>query len=152
FSVRHAEFDDLKQLIALENEWPENARASPLELEFRLDRFKQGFFIAEDDSGIIASIICSPYFYQPKNISAYQSWKKVVSASYACVGQTHTNALYIVSGTTKPQHYGRSLFDAGINHVVNLGKTMKKEFIVAGCLLPGYANYIQKYGMINAVD
>ena len=153
FQIRVVEYSDLNQLLELEKEWPENARASAELLTFRIEQFQQGFFIADDETGIIASIISHPYFYQPDNLSYYKNWESVVSTCYTSnISEKETNALYIVSGTSKQTRHGGDVFDNGVCHVVELGKKIGKQYVVAGCLLPGYARHVNKYGAIPAAD
>jgi hypothetical protein len=152
FSIRTVKPSDIHQLVELEKEWPEDARATQQELQNRIDKFRQGFFIAENETGIIASIISYPYHYQPGDLSNFASWEMVAAKCY----HTHelpadANALYILSGTSKPG-YGSDLFDGGVNHVVDLGREMGKHYIIGGCLLPGYARYISKHEPISAGD
>lgn len=143
FHARTATLSDLSQLVILENEWPENARATEDQLRERILKFPKGFFIAEDETGIVASIICCPYDYQPNDLSNFSSWDVVISKGYSG-NLAETNALYVVSGTTKKSRYSSDLFDAGVTHVVDLAKAMGKQYVVAGCLLPGYAKFKEK--------
>ncbi|MBX3708483.1 MAG: hypothetical protein KIT56_02455 [Gammaproteobacteria bacterium] len=151
FHIRTVEYSELDQLLELEKEWPDHSRATPEELTLRIDKFQEGFFIAEDNSGIIASIICYPYRYQPDDLSNFHNWETVIKKCYHTQDSPITaNALYIVSGTTKPTHHGSELFDSGVNHVVDLAKKLHKQYVVGGCLLPGYARYVQKHEKISA--
>lgn len=153
FHIRAVLATDIDQLLELENEWPPNARASKEKLLFRINRFQQGFFIAEDETGIIASIISHPYHYQSDDISNYKNWQSVVKQCYQSTEDLNKlNSLYIVSGTSKPTRHGGDVFDGGVMHVVELGEKLGKQHVVGGCILPGYARYIEKHGPISAVD
>lgn len=151
FQVRTVAISDLKQLVELENEWPENTRATADQLKDRILKFPRGFFVAEDETGILASIICCPYFYQPHDISNFLNWNLVVNKCYSEDDAT-TNALYVVSGTTKKSRYSSDLFDVGVTHVVDLAKELKKQYVVAGCLLPGYARFKEKHKETTAEE
>lgn len=151
FTIRIAQDSDLPQLVELEKEWPENARATQEQLKFRLDAFQQGYFIAEDETGIIASIICYHYDYHPEDLSNYQNWESVVTKCYES-DPAKTNALYIIAGTCKPTPHGGEVFDGGVTHVAELAKKLGKKFVVGGCLLPGYARHLRKYGELSAAD
>ncbi len=145
FTGRNAEKFDINNLLALERVWPENQRATKEILLQRLEIFQDGFFIAEDNSGILATIICYPYNYDPRNLSNYNNWNSVINKCYSnCPNTSTTNALYIASGTSKPNKFQSILFELGINHVINLGKQLQKKYIVGGSLLPGYSRYIEK--------
>lgn len=153
FSIRSVLLSDIDQLLELEKEWPENARATKDDLLFRINKFQEGYFIAEDETGIIASIICYPYHYQQQNLSNFNNWETVVNKCYfGNENIAETNALYIISGTSKPTKHGGEVFDGGVTHVVELAKKLGKQFVVGGCLLPGYARYISKHGDMTAAD
>jgi len=153
YRIRTVEHSDIAQLLELEKEWPENARASEELLLFRINKFQQGYFIAEDETGIIASIICYPYQYRASDISNFKNWETVVTQCYQHGSdEIETNALYIVSGTSKPTHHGGEVFDGGVTHVVELARKLGKQYVVGGCLLPGYARYINKHEALSAED
>ncbi|VVC74773.1 hypothetical protein AQUSIP_00450 [Aquicella siphonis] len=153
FHIRSVEFSDMDQLLELEKEWPVDARASAETLKMRIDKFQQGFFIAEDETGIIASIICHPYHYMPGDVANFKNWEAVVRHCYHSMSsETGANALYIISGTTKPTQHVSELFNGGVNHVVELGKKLGKQYVIGGCLLPGYSRYIEKHENISASD
>lgn len=153
FHIRVVEPSDMDQLLELEKEWPEDARATADQLHARIHKFQQGFFIAEDESGIIASIICHPYHYQPENLANFKNWDTVARQCYQTPSPMESaNALYIISGTTKPTQHVSELFNGGVNHVIELGKKIGKDFVIGGCLLPGYSRYIEKYENISASD
>lgn len=152
FAIRTVEQSDIKELVELEKEWPENARASEQTLLDRINKFQQGYFIAENETGIIASIISFPYLYFPYDLSNFHNWEMVVKKCYESDEiPANTNALYILSGTSKPG-YGSDLFDGGVNHVVELANKMDKQYVIGGCLIPGYARYLAKRECISAAD
>lgn len=146
-----AEYSDLPQLLELEKVWPEKARATYEQLKYRIDTFAEGYIVAVDKTGVIASIICHPYVYNPDDLSLYPNWKSVVAKCYEYKPE-ETNALYIIAGTCKPGPYAGRVFDFGIELVVALAKKMGKRYVVGGCLLPGYARYKEKHGDIPAAD
>lgn len=153
FRIRNVTLSDIPQLLELEKEWPEDARASLETLTFRINFFQDGYFIAEDESGIIASIIACPYQYDPSHLSSYKNWEVVTNACYQTpVSLQNKNALYIVSGTSKSTRHGGKVFDGGVMHVVELAKRLGIRYVVGGCLLPGYSRYIGKYENISASE
>ena len=77
FQTRNANQYDLEQLFELEKTWPEASRATKSELKRRIDIFSEGYFIAEDKTGILASIITHPYQYNPDDLSNFESWGRV---------------------------------------------------------------------------
>lgn len=153
FTHRSATPDDIKALLELEREWPEENRASEQQLLDRIYKFSDGFMIAEDATGIIGSIICYPYNYNESNdLTNFANWQTVMAKCYNTCDLPDTNGLYIVSGTTRKTHASSVLFDEGMRQVIRLGMKMKKKYVIAGCLLPGYARYLQKYNYISAED
>ena len=151
--IRCAEFSDLPQLVELEKVWPEDERASAEVLEHRIQKFQKGFLVIEDDSDLFASIISIPYYYDPNDLSNFKNWQHVVQKCYQPNSISHfTNALYLVSATHKPSNYGNQPFTKGLTYMINLAKSMELEYVIAGCILPGYAKYISKRGMISATD
>lgn len=152
FTPRTVEYSDLDQLMELEKIWPEKARASYETLKFRIDKFQQGFFVGEDETGILGSIICHPYHYHPADLSNYQNWEAVVKKCYANHDYTDTNALYIVAGTSRPSIHGNEIFDSGMVHVVDLAKKLNKRFVIGGCVLPRYARYASKHANASIED
>lgn len=153
YSIRTVELTDIDQLLLLENEWPEGARASKETLLSRIRFFQPGYFIAEDETGIIASIIACPYQYKPGSLNNFSNWEHVVTTCYQNdPASTDLNALYIVSGTSKPTRHGGKVFDGGVQHVVDLAKRLNKQYVIGGCLLPGYSRYLSKHGTISAYD
>jgi len=113
FQIRNATLNDLPQLVELENEWPANVRATESELTRRLEKFAAGYFIAVDETGMIASIISHPYLYLHNDLSNFQTWANIVNKCYhQGLSFNETNAIYIVSGTTKNTPYVTELFNA----------------------------------------
>ena len=146
FKARCASLDDLDALLLLEEIWPETNRASREELNQRLSCFPEGYFIGEDDSGLLGSIIARPYTYDPNDISNFSTWSAVNQACWRSdINTVEHNALYILSGTSKPGPYGAHMFASGIQHVVDLAIKLNKTYVVAGALLPGYAKFLAKY-------
>lgn len=141
---RNATMNDVPQLIELEKVWPESSRATEDDFIRRINRFPEGFFVAEDESGIIGSIIAHPYHYEPKNLSNFKSWDTV---SETCYGSDQPisggNVLYIVSGTSNKAAYDANFFNEGIRLMLELAMKLGLEAVVAGALLPGYANYLK---------
>lgn len=152
FTIRTATLNDLPQLIELEKEWPEDARASSQQLEARIKRFPEGYFVGEDETGLVGSLITHPYWYQANNLSNYQNWDHVVNHCYNNHNDQTTNALYIVAGTTKKTRHGAMLFNSGIQRAIELAKSLGKEYIVGGALLPGFAHYLESHPQSNAEE
>jgi hypothetical protein len=151
FIHRTANLSDLPQLLELEKVWPEMARASYETLKFRIERFSEGFFVAEDETGLIGSIICHPYHYQPQDLSNFADWESVVKKCYE-TNPADANALYIIAGTTKPSAHGGEPFNSGMEHVTDLAQRLGKQYVLGGCILPGYMRYINKHGEISVSD
>lgn len=149
FHARTASLNDLPLLLKLEAEvWPEHARASEQTLKQRIESFAEGFFIAENENGIIGSIITCPYHYESSDLSNYRSWQQVAEHTKTTPG----NALYIVSGTSKPVSDADLMFETGLNLVQKLAQKLNKQFITAGALLPGFGRFLKKYPQTSAEE
>tara|TARA_R110002126_G_scaffold273866_1_gene418596 strand:+ start:120391 stop:121014 length:624 start_codon:yes stop_codon:yes gene_type:complete len=150
FQIRNATHDDLPQLLELENVWPEDTRATEHDLNLRINAFPAGYFVAESDLGIIGSMIAHPYVYNPYDLSNFKSWEKV---NQACAIQRipfdGCNALYLLSGTNTAHGYAKALFIQALERALDLAKKIGKSYIVAGIILPGYARFISKHGLIT---
>jgi hypothetical protein len=153
FQTRNARLDDLPQLVELEQEWPVHVRAAEADLALRMKKFAAGFFVASDQSGMIASIISHPYLYSPEDLVNFQSWGQIVQKCYhQDIPFEQTNAIYIVAGTTRKTSYVTELFNTGIDLVVSLAREMGKQYVIAGALLPGFAKYRKKHPHVSAGD
>jgi len=146
--IREVEYADLPLLVELEKVWPETARASEAMLKWRIDKFKAGYFVVENEVDLIGSILSCPYDYQPQDLRNFKNWETVMHAGYEEAQTSQGNALYIVSGTSKASH----LFGLAVRHVAEFAKTLGKKYVVAGCVLPGYLKYIELHGEISAAD
>jgi len=150
FHIRNATQKDLPQLLELEKVWPEASRATERGLSLRIKAFAGGYFVAEDKAGIYASVIAHPYRYDPNDLSNFQSWNNVNKACFLNnKAQDDSNALYVISATNKKPSIGGRLARCFIERLFALAQSMNKSYLVAGVLLPGYANYIKKHGVID---
>ena len=148
--IRNATQKDLPQLLDLEKIWPESSRATEQGLNHRIETFAAGFFVVEDEAGIYASVIAHPYRYDSNDLSNFQSWNDV---NQLCFLKNTViddcNALYVISATNKKSDMAGLFFRCCVDRLVKLAYSMNKLYLVAGVLLPGYANYIKKYGAIE---
>lgn len=150
FQIRNATQHDLPQLLELEKIWPEASRATEQDLSLRIERFPVGYFVVEDKAGIYASVITHPYRYDPNDLSNFKHWKHVNKACFLKSSALDSaNALYVISATNKKTKGGGQLARCFVERLVTLAQSMKKSYLVAGVLLPGYANYLKKHGAIK---
>lgn len=144
---------DLALLLDLEQKWPEQSRATEHALKRRIERFAEGYFIAEDNTGIIGSIIAHPYYYDPCDLSNFNSWAALIKTCYDSEQSfSSANALYIVSGTSNKPHNEALFFNTGISLIIELAKKMGMTYVIAGALLPGYACFLRKHKKMRAED
>ena len=61
--IRNARPEDMDQIMAVEESWPEMARAPRDKFETRLRKYPQGFFVWEQDGRILATITAMPFTY-----------------------------------------------------------------------------------------
>jgi hypothetical protein len=153
FKARNATIQDLPLLLDLEKKWPEESRATADALRRRIEKFSAGYFVAEDKTGIIGSIISYPYSYNPSDLSNFQNWDQLVQSCYATdQSPSPANALYIISGTSNNPHHEANFFNEGINLMLALAEKMKLTYVIAGALLPGYASFVEKNKPISAKE
>jgi len=150
FQIRNANQKDLPQLLELEKIWPEASRATEQELNQRIETFAAGYFVVEDEAGIYASFIVHPYRYDPNDLSNFQSWNDVNQACFLKNTVTDDcNALYVISATNKKSDMKGLFFRCSLGHLLKLAYSMNKTYLVAGILLPGYAGFLKKHGVIE---
>jgi len=153
-TIRTATLDDVEEIMAVEESWPEEARASVEKVVTRIEKFARGFFVAEQQGKMIATIACCPHLYDPKNLENMRSWNQVTNHGmyYDCERLENFNSLYIVSGVVDKSYRGTNLILDGFATVIRLAEELDYDYVVGGAVIPGYARYCQKYGMIPAAD
>ena len=99
-TIRNARPEDMDQIMAVEESWPEMARAPRDKFEARLQKYPQGFFVWEEDGRILATITSMPFTYDPENAKQFSNWDKVTGDGYLhdIGAQEDYNGIYIVSG------------------------------------------------------
>lgn len=153
YQVRNATITDLDLLVELEKKWPIESRATEYELKIRIEKFAAGYFIAEDSTGIIGSIIAHPYYYDPNDLSNFASWATLVNKCYSPDEiLPEPNALYIISGTSNKPNYEANFFNTGVNLITELAKKLGLSYVIGGALLPGYSYFLDKNSKISAED
>lgn len=152
YIVRTATKKDLDELMKLEENWPENERASREHFVARIEKFDRGFFAMENDGKICASISCCLNNYEQDKVSNYKNWNTVTNNGFLYDPRSTTdyNALYIVAGVIDKNHRAFGLFERLIETVVALAKSLNLKYVTAGAVIPGYKDYCQKYGDIPA--
>ena len=152
--TRTATLDDLAVILELEENWPEETRASAEKITARIEKFAQGFFLAEVDNVVVGDICCCPYHYRWGELGSMQSWNAVTNSGYYhdCENLNDFNSLYIVSGTVSKSYFGHGLLDNGLKYVEALARELGYEYVLAGAMIPGYSRYCDRHGEISAAD
>ncbi len=156
FDWRNASFEDLPAILAVEANWPEEARAPESKFRARLEKFPRGFLIAFDrKSGVpAATITCMPANYDLNDLDGYKNWDTATNFGSLpdTVDPQEGNALYIVSGVIATEFRGQPLFEEAMEHIVSLGHDLKKDYILAGAVIPGYDRFSGKNPGVSAAE
>lgn len=154
YVIRNATPQDLDQILRVEQSWPETARAPREKFIARLEKFPDGFFVAEQDGQLLATITACPLHYDPAQPHRLKNWDTVTNNGFLHdIGPlTGYNSLYIVSGVIDPRHRGGDLFERMVGREAQLARALGFGFVLAGAVLPGYARYCEKHGALPAAD
>jgi len=154
YLIRNASPHDLDAIMQVEQSWPEAARAPREKLSARLEKFPAGFFVAEQDGRLLATITACPLRYNPAQPGELKDWDTVTNRGFLHeIGPFDGyNSLYIVSGVIDPQHRGGDLFETMVGREVQLARELGFAYVLAGAVLPGYARYCEKHGALPATE
>lgn len=154
YVIRNATPQDLDQILQVEQNWPETARAPREKFIVRLQKFPDGFFVAEQDEQLLATITACPLHYDPAQPGKLKDWGAVTNQGFFHdIGPfTEYNSLYIVSGVIDSRHRGGDLFESMVAREVRLARELGFAYVLAGAVLPGYARYCEKHGALPAAD
>ncbi len=151
-TIRNAKPEDMDQIMAVEESWPEMARAPRDKFEARLQKYPQGFFVWEEDGRILATITSMPFTYDPENAKQFSNWDKVTGDGYLhdIGAQEDYNGIYIVSGIIEKDARGGDIFERMVNAQVELARSLGYKYVVAGAVIPGYKRYCVKNDAVPA--
>ena len=152
--IRNAKPEDMDQIMAVEESWPEMARAPRDKFEVRLQKYPQGFFVWEEDGRILATITAMPFTYDPENPKQFSNWDDVTNKGYLFdIGAAADyNAIYIVSGIIEKDARGGDIFERMVNAEVELARSLGYGYVVAGAVIPGYKRYCVKNDAVPASE
>ncbi len=152
--IRNAKPEDMVQIMAVEESWPEMARAPRDKFEARLKKYPQGFFVWEEDGRILATITAMPFNYDPADAKQFSNWDDVTNKGYLFdIGAPKDyNALYIVSGIIEKNARGGDIFERMVNREVELARALGYSYVVAGAVIPGYKRYCVKNDAVPASE
>ncbi|GAB4373071.1 MAG: hypothetical protein Kow00114_34880 [Kiloniellaceae bacterium] len=150
--IRNAKPEDMDQIMAVEESWPEMARAPRDKFETRMKKYPEGFFVWEQDGRILATITAMPFVYDPKNAKQFSNWDDVTNKGYLFdIGAPGDyNALYIVSGIIEKDARGGDIFEHMVMTEVELARKLGYKYVVAGAVIPGYKRYCVKNDAVPA--
>ena len=153
--IRNATPEDMDQIMAVEESWPEMARAPRDKFEVRLQKYPQGFFVWEEDGRILATITSMPFVYNPADPKKqFSNWDDVTNKGYLFdIGKPEDyNAIYIVSGIIEKDARGGDIFERMVTRVVELARELGYRYVVAGAVIPGYKRYCVKNDAVPASE
>jgi len=151
-NIRVALATDIDNIMAVEMSWPDLSRAPVEKFKSRLEKFPQGFWVAEQDKKIVATLTSCPIQYQSNQIDKLNNWDDVTNKGmfYSINDLSVFNALYVASGVIDCNYRGKNIFELMINHVADVAQQMNFKYVVAGAVIPGYAKYCQRHGHTEA--
>lgn len=138
--------------MAVEESWPEVARAPRGKFEARLQKFSQGCFVWDQDGRILATITSMPFAYDPQNAKQFSNWDAVTNEGYLYeIGAAEAyNAIYIVSGIIEKDARGGDIFERMVTRQVELARSLGYGYVIAGAVIPGYKRYCVKNDAVPA--
>lgn len=153
-TIRNATAEDLDRVMAVEESWPEVARAPREKFVSRMEKFPAGFFLAEQDGKACGTITSCPFQYDPENLHRLRSWNEVTNNGYLhdIEAIENYNSLYIVSGVVDENVRGGDVIERLALAEVDLARRLGLDYVVAGAVLPGYVRYCEKHGPIAAPE
>lgn len=155
-TIRTATLADLDAIMAVEKSFSVDPQyhASRKKMQARIEKFNQGFFLTyvEDKLAYIISTCCVAY--NPHDLSNFSTWDHITNNGFLSSPQppATANALYIVSGVVEHSFQQHNLFGVPYPHLLELAQELQLNYIIAGAILPGYANYIEENGPISASE
>jgi hypothetical protein len=152
FTVRNATESDFDAVMAVEQCWPEEQRATIDHFRSRLERFPQGFWVGEVDGVIVGVTTSCLVHYDPKDPETCKSWDLVTNKGYLHPGDqiAKPNALYIVSTAVLKSHQGKGLVPAFFRKHRALTHELRLPYSLTGSMLPRYDAYCRTHGEIPA--
>jgi len=152
--IRNASLNDLDGIMDVEQDWPEGQRAGKDKFIARLDKFPEGFFLAEIDGKIVGTSTSCLIKYNPMRPEVYKSWNVVTNDGYIFRPEEieRPNALYIVSIGIKKGYRSKGIFQRFVKAQVELAIRLNLSYILAGAIMPRYDYYCKKYGDVSAEE
>jgi hypothetical protein len=153
--IRNATIADLEGVMDVEKEWPVEQRATLDKFKARLEKFPEGFFVAEGNGEIVGTCTSCVTNYSFENPKLLGTWDKATNFGYLIEPKRieYPNAIYIVSGIVKREWRNKGVYLPLLAQAqVNLSRSMGFKFTIAGAIIPGYSDYCEKHGHIKAED
>lgn len=153
-TVRQAQSEDMDGIMDVENDWPKCERAPREKMEIRLQKFPEGFVVAESGGRLVGTLTCFPCDYDPDNPGRYKTWEEITHNGFFppedIMDTPKRNGLYISSGVVRAAARGQGVFEKMIPKVVEVAISQGRQYVFAGAVLPGYDAYCKKHGEIDA--
>lgn len=132
----------LDEVVKVEEEtWPEKIQAPLEKFVSRSQVFPEGFLlISLQDKGLVGVSTAEIIDYDPSNPP--NSWEATTDNGW--IKNSHNpngNALYLVSVGVSPKASGLGVGTKLVTKQIELTKELKKQYLVLGSRLPGFAKY-----------
>lgn len=149
--VRQATHADLDGIMKVEEDWPEDQRASADMMLTRLRKFPQGFWVCARGEEVVGTMTSCPIEYQPTSLGQFKSWDDTTNNGYLPeIDWARANALYLVSGVLRQDVRGGKTLSLMVDPPVELARRLGLRYIMAGAKMPGYDAYCRRYGDLDA--
>lgn len=154
FKIRNAKITDLDDLVTVEQVWPPDQRATVDQFLNRLERFAEGFWVAEAGNTIVGLSTSCLLRYDPEDLMNFCSWQEATNNGHLYHRQeiAAPNALYVVSTVAVKEYRGRGLFEAFFEKHKELTARLALDYSLTGAMLPGYNAHCAKHGEISAYE
>jgi hypothetical protein len=152
-NMRQATVADIDEIMRVEEDWPEDQRATRDKMLARLKKFPEGFWVLERDGQIAGTLTSCPIRYERSAVGAFKKWDEVTNHGYLPdIDMATANALYLVSGSLRKDARGGKAYALLIETPVGLARRIGLEYVVAGAKIPGYNDYCRRHGEVDARD
>ena len=154
FSIRNAEVEDLDAIMQVEAHWPKEQRSSEEKFRSRLEKFPQGFFLAEANGEVVAVSTSTLTNYDPADLASFRSWEKCTNDGYLYPlnAVDEYNALFIVSNGIMKQARKKGIREEMIRAHFSLAVHLGLQYIATGAMMPGYDAYCSEHGETEISD
>ena len=103
---------------------------------------------------IVAVSTCTLTHYDANDIGSFKTWEQCTNNGllYPLTNKEDYNAMYIVSTGILVEARSLGIREALIQTHLSLAKKLKKQYVLAGAMIPGYDAYCNAMGEVPASE